>query len=71
MPAQHPDRFLTCQEAIETAFRQLADLAVCAGWDQSEVAAALVDIADCHMLSVHCNLDTDKLIRTAIESKFL
>jgi hypothetical protein len=46
----HPDRFLDCQEAIEAAFASLAEQAVAAGCGKSEVAAALVYVADCHML---------------------
>jgi hypothetical protein len=61
----HPDRFLSCQEAVETAFASLAEQAVAAGWGEAEVAAALVDVADCHMLSLISNLETDKMIQDA------
>jgi hypothetical protein len=61
----HPDRFLSCQEAVEAAFASLADQAVAAGWGETEVAAALVDVADCHMLSLNANLETEKMIRDA------
>lgn len=43
--SEHPDHFLNCQEAIADAFRQLAEQAVMAGWGETEVAVALVDIA--------------------------
>jgi hypothetical protein len=61
----HPDRFLNCQEAIEAAFASLAERAVAAGWGEAEVAAALVDVADCHMLSLKANMETEKIIREA------
>jgi hypothetical protein len=61
----HPDRFLDCQEAIEAAFASLAEQAVSAGWGEAEVAAALVDVADYHKLSLNANLETEKIIREA------
>jgi hypothetical protein len=64
----HPDRFLNCQEAIADAFRQLAERAVAAGWGEDEVAGALVDLADCHMLALASNLDTERLIAEATRS---
>jgi hypothetical protein len=68
-PAVHPDRFLNCQEAMADAFCQLAEQAVAAGWREDEVAGALVDLADCHMLALASNLDTERLIAEAIKSK--
>ena len=63
--ANHPDRFLNCQEALEAAFSLLAEQAVIAGWGQEEVAAALVDVADCHMLALASNMHTERMIRDA------
>lgn len=63
--ANQPDRFLNCQEALEAAFFLLAEQAVIAGWGQEEVAAALVDVADCHMLALASNMDTERMIRDA------
>ncbi len=62
---EHPDRFLNCQEAIADAFRLLTDQAVMAGWGETEVAGALVDIADCHMLSLASNLETERMLDQA------
>ncbi len=59
---RHPDRHLSCQEAIEAAFADLAAQAEDAGWMKEEVAAALVDLADCHMLSQAAAMDTERLI---------
>ncbi|WEZ86127.1 hypothetical protein P6U16_26500 (plasmid) [Rhizobium sp. 32-5/1] len=64
---EHPDRFLNCQEAIADAFRLLTAQAVMAGWGETEVAGALVDIADCHMLSLASNLETQRMIDQAIK----
>ncbi|CUX67233.1 hypothetical protein AGR4C_pb20083 [Agrobacterium tumefaciens str. Kerr 14] len=61
--SEHPDHFLKCQEA----FRQLAEQAMMAGWEETEVAGALVDIADCHMLSLASNLETKRMLDQAIK----
>lgn len=66
--SKHPDRFLNCQEAAE-AFRQLTEQAVMAGWGETEVAGALVDIADCHMLSLASNLETERMLDQAIKGE--
>lgn len=42
---RHPDRDLICQEAIEAAFAALANQAEAAGWQEMEVADALVELA--------------------------
>lgn len=55
IPTDHPDRPIACQEAIETAFLSLADQAQDAGWREAEVAAALVDLADNHLLAIEAN----------------
>jgi hypothetical protein len=52
-----PDRFLRCQESMDDAFAGVAASAVLAGWHPEEVAAALVELADNHMLSVLANRD--------------
>lgn len=59
----HPDRHIACQEAIETAFLSLADQAQDAGWREAEVAAALVDLADNHLLAIEANGDLADLLK--------
>lgn len=56
---EHPDRHLSCQEAIEPAFQAVAEMAERSGWDAAEVAAALVDLADNHMLALAANAETE------------
>lgn len=63
----HPDHFLNCQEAIADALRQLDERAVMAGWGETEVAGALVDTSDCHMLSLASNLETERMLDQAIK----
>jgi hypothetical protein len=62
LPADDPDRFLKCQDAVHIAFQDLADRAVAAGWGEQEVAAALVDVADNHTLMLAANGEADFLI---------
>ena len=62
---EHRDRFLNGQDAIAEAFRVLTEQAVRAGWGETEVAGAHVDIADCHMLSLASNLKTERMIDQA------
>jgi hypothetical protein len=41
------DRFIDCQEAIETRVHQIVEDAYIAGWENpSEVLAAIIEIAD-------------------------
>jgi len=47
-----PDRYSWCQFALHSAFAEVAKRAVAAGWNEREVAAALVDLADQHMLGL-------------------
>ena len=54
----HPDRHLSCQEAIEPAFQAMAEMAERSGWSATEIAAALVDLADNHMLALAANAET-------------
>jgi hypothetical protein len=49
---------------VHIAFQELAERAVAAGWGQREVAAALVDVADNHMLMLAANGETDVLLET-------
>lgn len=65
--SKHPDHFLNCQEAIADAFRQLAEQAMMAGWEETKVVGALVDIANCHMLSLASNLETERMLNQAIK----
>ncbi len=52
VPEDHPDRHVSCQFALHAAFVRLAARAVASGWNAREVAAAIVDLADNHMLSL-------------------
>lgn len=50
--ADHPDRFLDAQEAIEADVLQLVEDAVGTGWGEVEALAAVVAVAENRMLAI-------------------
>jgi hypothetical protein len=52
LPPGDPDRHLKCQEAMDVALQEVALAAIKAGWDKQEVATALVELADAHVLAM-------------------
>ena len=44
-PANHPDRGLHCEMALEDEFRALAERGEAAGWPSDTVAAALLSLS--------------------------
>lgn len=61
----HADRHLACQEAIEPGFQALVEQAVESDWSSGEVAEALVELADNHMLALAAKAETDQRIKEA------
>ncbi|KQS89827.1 hypothetical protein [Rhizobium sp. Leaf386] len=61
----HPDRFLSCQEVIDAAARDMIAAAVRAGWTEQEATAALVEVADNRMLGLAANAATEQKIAAA------
>jgi hypothetical protein len=57
-----PDRHIRCQDAIQTAFRELIGAATDAGWSEREILLAIIDLADNHLLSLDANDNTHALI---------
>jgi hypothetical protein len=62
VPDDHPDRHVSCQFALHAAFLQIAGRAVAAGWNEREVAAALVDLADNHMLGLISTTEVEAIV---------
>lgn len=58
----HPDRNVLCEDAIQSAFQSLIEHAVAAGWSERESVAAVIGLADNHMLSLAANDEADALI---------
>lgn len=59
LPPGDPDRHLKCQEAMDVALQEVALAAIKAGWDQQEVATALVELADAQVLAMIENIAVD------------
>ncbi|PZM15731.1 hypothetical protein [Rhizobium tubonense] len=54
-PQQHddyPERWLDCESAVVSAFRQLVLDAVSAGWGEAEVALVIADVADEYVIEL-------------------
>jgi hypothetical protein len=49
-PLSHPDRLLDCQEAMDVAFHDLMGNAIAAGWGPQEVADAIAQLTDAHLM---------------------
>lgn len=59
----HPDRFIDCQEALEAAFQALVWEAMKAGWGEAEAVAAIIELADAHVLAAGENEKLESLLR--------
>lgn len=59
----YPDRFWECQNALGPAFEELAKAAERAGWDASEVTAAIAALANNQVLMRAAKKDVDDLLR--------
>lgn len=62
-PDDHPDLSLDCQMALESEFQALAERAVDAGWRPTDVANALVELADNHMLGLIASAEDEDRIK--------
>jgi hypothetical protein len=60
-----PDRFLTCEEALQPVFDAVVESAASSGWDVNEVLVALTSLADHAMLARSCNAETEAAIERA------
>lgn len=59
----YPDRNLDCQEALEDMVQELVGRAEAAGWSMSDIAPALVDLADNLRLQRAAIAHTEAIIR--------
>lgn len=62
IPDDHPDRLISCQEAMEAATLGLIDTAIAAGWSRVEALAAISELADNLMLAHQSMGDTDAIV---------
>ncbi len=63
--ADHPDRSIDTQVAIEPEFKALAEAAERSGRSGEEVAVALLEVAIGRIETRFANLDTDEVLREA------
>lgn len=47
----HPDRQLTCEEALDVPIRDLVDEAVTKGWKSEEVYQAIVSVVEAQRIA--------------------
>jgi tryptophan 2,3-dioxygenase len=57
-----PDRHVRCQEALLAAFQDVLAAATHAGWNEREVAVAMIDLADNHILGMAETDNTSAII---------
>lgn len=50
--AGHPNRPHDCEEVMELAFQDLINSAVASGWREAEVAIAIADLAEEHVIAL-------------------
>jgi hypothetical protein len=64
-PQGHPDRFLDCEETLESFFLAVMDLAIEAGWTLEESAVAMNSLSDHYMLKLLAMDQTTKQLVAA------
>lgn len=65
-PQGHPDRFLQCEETLESFFLAVVDLSIDAGWTPEEAALAISSLSDHYILKLFANDDT---LRQTVDAK--
>lgn len=60
-PLEHPERGIDCEFAIEPTFQAVITAAVAAGWNEAEVAEAVLELARNHIAGMLADqyMDTD------------
>ncbi|MBP1842036.1 hypothetical protein J2046_000280 [Rhizobium petrolearium] len=62
VPPGNENRHLFCQMAVELPLQDIIEGAVKAGWDDKEVLAAIIEVADNLMLAAGANAELDALL---------
>ncbi|WP_172745968.1 hypothetical protein [Neorhizobium sp. T7_12] len=63
VPAGDENRHLFCQMAIEIPLQEIIEAAVSAGWEETEVLTAIIDVADNLVLAHGSNAELDALLK--------
>lgn len=69
VPKSDDNRLLFCQMAIENPVQDMVEAAIKAGWDEREVLASLIEIADNLMLAASADEVVESLINSIGKSK--
>lgn len=64
-PADHPDRIVDCEFAMEPAFQAFAAEAIAAGWSEHDVSTALLNLAVANVKGIMSHFATEADIATA------
>jgi hypothetical protein len=64
-PADHPDRIIDCEFAMEPSFQAMAEEAIAAGWTEDDVAQGLLNLAAAHIRGLAAERRTASDIRVA------
>jgi len=68
LPPDHPDRDLTCEEAMEAQFQALCEAAESAGWAVYEIDGAIVGLQEARLEQRAANAETERQISEARRS---
>ncbi|WP_152564367.1 hypothetical protein [Neorhizobium vignae] len=63
VPPDDEKRHLLCQMAIEFPLQEIIEAAVKAGWEETEVLTAIIEVADNLVLAHGSNAELDALLR--------
>jgi len=63
VPVTDDNRLLFCQMAIESSVQDLVEVAMRAGWNEREILASLIDVADNLMLEASTNEEVEDLLK--------
>ena len=63
VPPDDENRHLHCQMAVELPMQDLIENAVQAGWEETEVLTAIIEVADNLMLAHGENAELDALLK--------
>ncbi|OHV81586.1 hypothetical protein LCM4573_21110 [Rhizobium sp. LCM 4573] len=62
LPMGDENRHLFCQMAVEIPLQDLIEGAVKAGWEETEVLTAIIEVADNLMLAAGANAEVEALL---------
>lgn len=63
VPPDEENRLLHCQMAVELPVQDLIEKAVEAGWDETEVLVAIIEVADDLTLAAGANAEVNAVVK--------